>query len=264
MLLRPLSKTAGIITMFTLSTFTLANNPIEDPLTELNTDLWWKSDGWNNGFPFYNRWEEEAISHSTDGMAITLSHAPNGSDDFEFQSGELRSHEYFGYGCYEVEMKPIAEPGVISSFFLFAGPYDKPEDGNGMHNEIDVEFLGNNTNVMQVNFWTNDDRYARSHEQLIYLDFDASQDYHRYGIKWTKGAIKWYIDGNLVYKVKNSSDDPIPSVNDSRLRIMANVWATDDRISNWAGEFSKDPATSVTAEYKNFRFISGRKCSLRN
>lgn len=264
MLLRSLGKTAGIIAMFTLSPFSFANTPIEDPLTELNTDLWWKSDGWSNGFPFYSRWEGESIHFSEQGMTITLNHAPNGTDDFEFQSGELRSHDYYGYGCYEVEMKPIAKPGVISSFFLFAGPYDKPEDGNGMHNEIDVEFLGNNTNVMQVNFWTNDDRYARSHEQLIYLDFDASQDFHRYGIKWTKGAIKWYIDGKLVYKVKNRSDDPIPSVKDSRLRIMANVWATDDRISNWAGEFSKDPNTSVTAEYRNFKFIPGRKCSLRD
>ncbi|MGR5061407.1 family 16 glycosylhydrolase [Photobacterium sp. DNB22_13_2] len=264
MLLRSLTQTAGFITMLSFTPLVLADTSIEDPFTELNSELWWKSDGWSNGFPFFNRWEGEAISHSTDGMAITLSHAPNGADDFEFQSGELRSHGYYGYGCYEVEMKPIAEPGVISSFFLFSGPYDKPEDGNGMHNEIDVEFLGHNTNVMQVNFWTNDDRYTRSHEQLIYLNFDASQDFHRYGIKWTKGAIKWYIDGKMVYKVKNTNNDPIPSVTDSRLRIMANVWATDERISNWAGDFSKDPTTSVTAEYKNFRFIPGRKCSLRN
>lgn len=262
MLLRPLSKAIGLITMLSLSPFSQAKPALEDPLTELDSNLWWVSDGWSNGFPSYSRWESEAISHSTEGMAITLSHAPNGIDEFEFQSGELRSEAFYGYGCYEVEMKPIAEPGAISSFFLFSGPFDKPNNGNGMHNEIDIEFLGYDTNVMQINYWTNDDRYAQSHEQLIYLDFDASEDFHRYGIKWTKGSIKWYIDGELVYTVKNSNYDPIPSAKDSRLRIMMNVWAADDRISNWAGEFNKDPDTYLTAYYKNFRFSSGRSCTL--
>ncbi|AJR08296.1 1,3-beta-glucanase [Photobacterium gaetbulicola] len=264
MSLRSLLHTAGLFNMLTMSPFLLAGNSITDPLTALNTELWWKSDGWCNGFPFDSRWEGEAISHSADGMAITLSHAPNGEDAFEFQSGELRSHDFYGYGCYEVEIKPIAEPGVISSFFLFAGPYDKPEDGNGKHNEIDIEFLGHNTSVMQVNYWTNHDSHARSHEHLIYLDFDASQDFHRYGIKWTKDAINWYVDGKLVHSVQSTGDDPTPSVTDSRLRIMANVWATSHQISNWAGEFSQDPATTVTAEYKNFRFVSDPTCAQGN
>ncbi|PSW18134.1 1,3-beta-glucanase [Photobacterium sanctipauli] len=240
----------------------MAADSFNDDLSEFNHAIWWKSDGWSNGFPFYSRWEGETIVNSPEGMAITLEHAPEAGNDVEFRSGELRSHTYYGYGCFEAEIKPISESGVITSFFLFAGPYDTPEGGNGMHNEIDIEFLGNNTNLLQVNYWTNDDRYENSNEHLIYLDFDASEDFHRYGIKWTKKAIKWYIDGKMVYKVRNkTAATAIPSQADSKLRIMANVWATDNRISNWAGEFDVDSRTTHTAHYRNIRYEKGRKCS---
>ncbi|MGF1684361.1 family 16 glycosylhydrolase [Photobacterium minamisatsumaniensis] len=247
---------------FLYSGVAMSADNFDDPLAEFNHTIWWKSDGWSNGFPFYNRWEGESIVNSAEGMAITLDYSPVADNSVEFRSGELRSHDYYGYGCFEAEIKPAAASGVITSFFLFAGPYDKPENGNGMHNEIDIEFLGNNTNLLQVNYWTNDDRYERSNEHLIYLNFDASEDFHRYGIKWTKNAIKWYIDGDLVYKVKKATaTTPIPSKADSELRIMANVWATDNRISNWAGEFDINSRTAHTAYYRNIRFESGRKCT---
>ncbi|MGF1724065.1 family 16 glycosylhydrolase [Photobacterium nomapromontoriensis] len=240
----------------------MAANSFHDPLTSLNDARWWKSDGWSNGYPFFNRWEGDAIAHNKDSMAITLSHQPIAGDPLDYQSGELRSHDYYGYGCFEIEMKPVSASGVISAFFLFAGPYDTPDGGNGQHNEIDIEFLGNNTNVLQINYWSNDDGYKQSNERIIYLNFDASEDFHRYGIKWTKKAIKWYVDGSLVYIAKNKQARPIPSQADNKLRIMANVWATDNAISNWAGEFDIDSQQSHTAYYRNIRFTSGSRCKI--
>lgn len=258
----PLVKTimtAGLI--FGVSLSASAQDMIDDSLTSLDQTLWWKADGWSNGFPFLNRWEGEAIEHSNNGMTIILSHQPSTESNYAFQSGELRSHNFYGYGCYEVEMKAAAVPGVVSAFFLFAGPYDQPVNGNGMHNEIDIEFLGNNTNAVQFNFWTNDDRYARSHEHLHYLSFDASQEYHRYAIQWTADGIEWYIDGVRVYRVDNLPSDPTPTIDDNRLRIMANLWATDPRISNWAGEFDTSPSNQATAQYKAIRFTPNGQCS---
>lgn len=239
-----------------------ANDNFYDSLSTFNQKLWWKSDGWSNGFPFHNRWEGEAIAHSADGMAMSLSYQQTTEDNLAYQSGELRSHDYYGYGCFEIEMKPVSASGVISSFFLFAGPYDTPEGGNGQHNEIDIEFLGNNTNLLQINYWTNDDEYKQSNERIIFLNFDASEDFHRYGIKWTRNAIKWYVDGSLVYVVRNEITKPIPSQTDNKLRIMANVWATDNSISNWAGEFDVDSHQSHTAYYRNLSFKSGKRCKI--
>ncbi|WP_245903403.1 family 16 glycosylhydrolase [Photobacterium indicum] len=113
-----------------------------------------------------------------------------------------------------------------------------------------------------MNYWTNDDNYTNDHARIIFLDFDASEDFHRYGIKWTKHAIQWFIDGKLVFKVKNTSSDPIPKSSDSPLRIMANIWATDSEISGWAGEFEQS-SVPITAEYRNIRYIKGGRCNLK-
>lgn len=114
-----------------------------------------------------------------------------------YSSGEYRTTGYYGYGCYEASFKPVPRSGVVSSFFTFAGPYDN--GGNGKHNEIDFEFLGRDTNAVQVNFWTNDDAYSRTHERLFPLFFDASAAFHRYGFKWTSKSIAWFVDGAFTY-----------------------------------------------------------------
>lgn len=238
------------------------SSSFSDDLTKLDESRWWLSDGWSNGFPFYSRWDADAVSFNRKGMKITLSpeEKRNENGDLVFSSGELRSQEFFSYGCFEVDMKPIKAPGVVSSFFLFSGPFDKPDDGNGIHNEIDIEFLGSNTNMVQLNFWTDDDAYANSHETIIFLGFDASKSFHRYGIYWGKDFLEWFIDGKSVLKVKNSIYDPIPSVESSRLRVMANVWATDPQISNWAGLFNITKAKAYSARYRNFTYTQDQRC----
>lgn len=234
-------------------------NDFIDPLTELNTARWWQSNGWSNGFPFTNSWENEAINFSETGMAISLNPSNFPETGYPYQSGELRSQHFYGYGCFEIEMKPVAKPGVVSSFFLFAGPYDKPPKGNGKHNEIDIEFLGKDTSVVQINFWTNDDRYEFAHEHIIPLGFDASEAFHRYAIEWRRKSISWYVDGQLVHKVKHHTSDPIPQVSSSKLKIMANLWATDNRISNWAGYFEPD-LFPLTAHYRNASYHAKSAC----
>ncbi|WP_192892127.1 family 16 glycosylhydrolase [Vibrio bathopelagicus] len=260
----PLSKTySAIAVALVLSSATVYGESFEDPFRDLDSSLWWLSDGWENGFPFVSRWDADAVSFNKRGMTLSLSPDPVLADDgkLSFYGGEIRSTEFYPYGCYEIDMKPAKAPGVVSSFFLFSGPYDKPEGGNGIHNEIDIEFLGSNTNMVQLNFWTDDDSYTNSHETLIFLGFDASKDFHRYGIYWGEDKLEWYIDGNLVLRINDSQYDPIPSIESSYLRIMANIWATDPEISNWAGKFREDRKKTYRAKYRNFSFKQGKPCS---
>ncbi|WP_241033868.1 family 16 glycosylhydrolase [Vibrio maerlii] len=232
----------------------------EDSLQALETEKWRVADGWGNGYPFVNDWDDGAITFNEQGMAITL--MTQSLPKTPMMSGEIRSHGFYGYGCFEVDMKPIKAPGVVSSFFLFSGPHDKPEDGNGIHNEIDIEFLGSNTNMVQLNFWTDDDAYENSHESLVFLPFDASKSFHRYSIDWSEKGIDWLIDGKLVLRAKNNKSDPTPSVNSSKLRIMKNVWVVDRKLSNWAGKFKLDKKKTYSAYYKNFKYTPNKKCSL--
>lgn len=233
-----------------------------DPLSELDNQTWFLADGWENGFPFLNRWTKDQALFNDEGLTLTLKNTIDDHGYKDVVSGEIRSYGYYGNGCFEVEMKPVKADGVVSAFFLFAGPYDQPEGGNGIHNEIDIEFLGMNTNLVQLNFWTNDENYEQHNEYIHYLDFDASEDFHTYAIEWNKNTIKWFIDGELVYRVRNTDQQPIPMKSDNRLRIMMNVWATNPQISNWAGTYDDTTGLEHSAQFRNFKYTRA-KCNRR-
>lgn len=93
-----------------------------------------------------------------------------------YTGGEWRSKEHFGYGLFQVNMKPIKNPGVVSSFFTYTGPSD-----DAKWDEIDIEFSGKDTTKVQFNYYTNG---QGNHEYLDHLEFDASQGLHTYGFEW--------------------------------------------------------------------------------
>ncbi|MFA0086248.1 family 16 glycosylhydrolase [Vibrio sp. 10N.261.51.F12] len=240
------------------TTLSHASTSFTDPLAELDPQRWFLADGWENGFPFLNRWQQTQVEFNNSGLAIHLENREDEHGYLDILSGEIRTLGFYGNGCFQIEMKPVKGDGVISSFFLFAGPYDQPEDGNGVHNEIDIEFIGANTNMVQFNFWTNDDNYQQKNEHIHYLDFDASEEFHTYAIEWNHRAIRWYIDGSVVYNVRHSERLPIPMTSDTKLRAMMNVWATDPSISNWAGEYKADIGIKHSAYYRNFKYSKSR------
>ena len=232
----------------------------KDPLIELNSDLFERSHHWSNGFPFMNRWEEGAVGFSKDGMNIELRDEPKSNEKYKYRSGELRSRHFYGYGCYSIEIKPISSPGIITSFFLFAGEFDKYEGSNAKHNEIDIEFLGKDTHSVQFNYWTNDDEYSSNNSVLIPLGFDASKAFHQYSMLWSKDNIQWFVDGEKKYEVLQSRDNPLPITDDSRLKIMANVWPVDEKLKSWAGKISglNQP---LSGTYRNLSFQPKQSCS---
>ncbi|MGF1681270.1 family 16 glycosylhydrolase [Photobacterium minamisatsumaniensis] len=234
-----------------------ANTSFDDTLSSFDTERWQAADGWANGSPFLNAWSANALTFSGDGLAITLSDIP--SLGYDYTSGELRTSQFYGYGCYEAEIKPSAVSGVVTAFFTFAGPFDRSAGGNGQHNEIDIEFLGNNTNIVQFNFWTNDDQYINGHESIYELGFDASESFNHYAFKWTEEGIRWYINNNLVYTVLNSANDPTPSTDDAAHKIMLNLWPVDNSAAGWAGSFTY-PMLPIVGQFKNVSFNAGSDC----
>jgi beta-glucanase (GH16 family) len=258
----------GLVLNLSVGLFAVASpkNPLPPPpeqssfvdhLSHHDTSRWAKADGWTNGAPFANAWTAEHVIFADGDMSLRLDATPNLGLDYS--SGEYRSTGFHGYGCYEVSMKPIAHPGVVSSFFTFAGPYDN--GGNGRHNEIDIEFLGKDASAVQFNFWTNDDDYISDNAYLYPLGFDASNDFHRYGFKWTSWGIEWFVDGVPVYAVWDHPSNPTPKTSDSLQKIMANVWPVDVTAADWAGDFV-DPGQPLTATYEWVRFTQGEDCHL--
>jgi endo-1,3-1,4-beta-glycanase ExoK len=246
-----------------------AQGALTDILKSWNTAVWQKADRWANGWPFLNDWLASKVTFSTDGMRIDLT-----KDGKGWHSGEYRTTGFYGYGCYEVSMKPSPVSGVVSALFTYAGS-GGDNGGNGLHNEIDVEFVGRDTTRLQANFWTNG---RGGHEVEIPLGFDASQSFNRYGFKWTSNGIEWWVNGVKKHTRAATSDDPddpdpTPRADQSLQKIMMNLWAVhpgcpagidptwceDARL--WAGVFNTNgPATR--ADFEWVRHLPGEGCSM--
>lgn len=239
-----------------------AQGSFNDDLNSYDTARWLKAGTWANGSPFANAWMTDHVTLAGGLMSIKLDNvvAPL-VPKTPYTSGTYQSTGFYGYGCYETRMKPVKRDGVVSAFFTFAGPYDN--GGNGIHNEIDIEFLGNNTFGFQANYWTNDAAYTSNNAAFIKLTFDTSLDYHQYAFKWTSTGIQWFVDGTLVYPVPGVHAALVntPKVTDSLQKIMMNVWPVDSTAAGWAGTFVY-PGTPLTGMYDWTKYISGENCTV--
>ena len=156
-----------------------------------------------------------------------------------YYGGEARTGLYYGYGDYIVKMKPSKAEGTASTFFTCTGPYDINAEGNpNPWDEIDIEFLGKDTTGVQFNYYVNG---QGGHEYWYDLGFDASEEFHEYGFRWSEDAITWYVDGEAVYTVNASADNPLPSTPG---RILMNYWCGTPDAEGWMGKYELSDATA--------------------
>jgi endo-1,3-1,4-beta-glycanase ExoK len=227
-----------------------------DQLGTYDTQRWIKANRWANGSPFDNAWRADHVIHDGTAGVMSLRLSNRAYLGQPYSSGEYRTRGFYGYGCYEARFRPVGQPGVVTSFFTFAGPYDN--GGNGRHNEIDVEFLGKDTTIVQFNFWTNDDAYGSHNERVLQLGFDAADAAHNYGFRWFDGGLEWYVDGNRVDSFLDTDVVRTPKPSESYQKIMMNVWPVDDTAAGWAGTFRYEGAR--TAQYEWVRYDASPDC----
>lgn len=252
-----------------------------DDFDSFNSERWFMAGQWTNGSPFANGWDPNyfQISHSTlslfskkDPFVVpSWDNSGLAGKTLDYTSGEIRTREFFGYGCYATCMKPIPVAGVVSSFFAYAGKFDSPDGdtpqdsppGNGkLHNEIDVEFLGFDPTVLQTNWFSRNTSVIESpssgNEGIHQLGFNASENFHVYGFRWTGddesgtgGGIEWFVDGHSIRKViTQGSSRAIPRAEYTYLRMMANSWVVDDTAWAWAGIPPQDFPGNANAQFK--------------
>lgn len=185
----------------------------------------WARNDRGNGPPFNCSFQRSNATIADGLLTLSLTKGTGG-----YVGAEYRTYTKYSYGYYSVSMKAASCPGVISSFFTYTGrPWD----------EIDIEFLGNDTTCVQFNYYTNG---KGGHEYVYELGFDAAEDFHEYGFDWQPDSITWYVDGKAVHRATVE----IPSTNG---HIMMNLWNVADTNANWAGKFD-DTKLPVTAQYQ--------------
>lgn len=226
-----------------------------DHFNTLNTWRWTKSDNYANGDPFNAWWSADQVSVDAKRNQLKLTLAQHHHHGKPFKSGQIKSNNWHGYGCYEVRMRPVAQTGVISTFFAYTGPWDAAPGKSGAHNEIDIEFVRKSASgklMLQTNYFTNG---QGGNEHDVHLPFDPSSSMHNYGFRWTQHAIQWYVNGQLVHTAKNN----IPKVHVAPLRIFLSLWPVSWKAAAWGGHFAY--AGHRTAAYDWVRFTKGSNCN---
>ncbi len=197
------------------------------------------SDGWSNGSVFNTVWTSGNLTYSDGAMHLGIKeeaktvYLDGKETPFRYTSGEARTTYYYGYGDYEVRMKPSATVGTASTFFVCTGPYDKtPEGVENPWDEIDIEFLGKSTNKVQFNYFANG---TGGHEHMFDLGFDASKEFHNYGFRWAEDYITWFVDGKPVYRVDKKTGEDFPK---TAGRMLMNYWCGTEDAEGWMGKFA--------------------------
>lgn len=186
---------------------------------------WWARNDRGNGHPFNCSFQRTNATIANELLTLSLTQSKGG-----YVGAEYRTHARYSFGYYSVSMKAASCSGVISSFFTYTGrPWD----------EIDIEFLGDDTTRVQFNYYTNG---KGGHEYIYELGFDAAADFHEYGFDWQPDSITWYVDGVAVYRATEN----IPSTSG---QIMMNLWNVADSNADWAGKFDAS-RLPVTAQYQ--------------
>ena len=225
-----------------------ATTVIADFTAEGENEEIYASDGWSNMGSFNCEWDTGRVAFEDGYAKLTIAENPDGSeaDCNEYFGGEMRTRGYYGYGDYEVSMKPAKKVGTASTFFVCTGDYDY-QPGSTMPNpwdEVDIEFLGQDTTKVQFNYFVNGVGTG-VHEYVYDLGFDASEDFHTYGFRWAEDHITWFVDGEPVYRVDASADNPMPS---TAGRMLMNYWCGNSKGYGWMGQYS-DPGDEG-AEYQ--------------
>jgi len=156
----------------------------------------------------------------------------------DFTSGAICSSRQYRYGRFVANVRPAGATGLITGIFLHR---------NSPRQEIDIEFLGKDTRQMLVNVfyntpasrargWSTATEAPRSHRSRL----RCSEDFHEYAIEWTSTAIRWTVDGRLVYERLDWDPTPIPHL---PMQFHFNLWHSRSRelAGDWPTRTSQRP-----------------------
>lgn len=194
-------------------------------------------------------WKARNVGLSEGGARLDVT--PSTSPAAPYDIAEMSTVQTYGYGRYEVVMRPAKGSGLVSSFFTYTGPH-----AGNPHDEIDVEFLGSDTTRVELNYF----RKGLTGEHGVYdLPFDAADADHLYAFDWLPEGIIWYVDGEELWRTP-PGDPMIPKTPGN---IMFSNWTGTPALRRWHG--SPDFGDRGSAYYSCVSFTplgqNGRRCA---
>lgn len=193
-------------------------------------------------------WKPTNVVQDTDRLSLTVRKGVGGDRP---TMAEVRTKERYGYGRYEVIMRPSGESGIVSAFFTYTGPW-----AGDPHDEVDIEFVGKNTRYIEFNYFRNGRTDAH---KRVKLGFDAAKRMHLYAFDWQPDQIIWYVDGREIYRTPYGSR----GIPDHPGQIYASAWTGSERVRKWVGapRFGDDAAADFACISFTPNGDSSRRCA---
>lgn len=159
---------------------------------------------------------------------IQYNNPRNESRKVIYNSGSVRTHgkEEFLYGRIEIRAKLPKGQSVFPAFWTLGSDFTIDGDisnsqgyGWARCGEIDImELIGSNeggvgNKTVYQTIHTSDGNDGNDHKLAgvsYTISEDFADDYHVFGINWSKGKMEWYVDDQIV-KTVDYSNDPIAS-----------------------------------------------------
>jgi beta-glucanase (GH16 family) len=176
----------------------------------------WKMDvgghGWgNNEKQFY---VEKSVENAY--VKVGILHIVALKKDYEksnYTSAKLITYQKFAlqYGKVEVMAKLPKGKGTWPAIWMLPESLRKKEEKWPLCGEIDImEHVGKDPNVVHTSLHTELYNHMK-HTQLSHYDTiqNVFDNFHKYGIEWTKEAITFFIDDKLFFTSAKGQDGRI-------------------------------------------------------
>ena len=138
----------------------------------------------------------------------------------EIGGTRLSVDQLFHYGTVDATLEIAAGSNVITAFILMADNGD----------EIDFEFVGKDTNVIQTNYFYKGKPIYDIRAVYYGVNRDLSSTFNKYTINWTPEYYEWRINGRTLRKLFKNETIEYP---ESPSKIQIGIWNADP--SKWAG-----------------------------
>uniref|UniRef100_A0A453D5M7 GH16 domain-containing protein n=1 Tax=Aegilops tauschii subsp. strangulata TaxID=200361 RepID=A0A453D5M7_AEGTS len=182
------------------------------------------------------KWNPENAAFSDDGHGLTMSLKSNSSGCL------LQTKKQFIYGSVStlIKLVPGNSAGTVTTYYTSSVGDD--------HDEIDFEFLGNETGqpyTLHTNVFA--DGVGKKEMQFVPW-FDPTADFHAYTISWTPCMIVWYVDDVPIRVFRNYRDKGIAYPIKRPMFGYSSIWSAED----WATQGGR-----VKADWSKAPFVAG-------